>query len=167
MTAVAFDLNDTSIPDVRPLYYACWLFTEASANASRVLALNLTSSVENVVAWAVVDAANTLRIVVIHKNLTASSPLNVIIQIPPQLINGHDGIISEAPAAQLLILHSTQNVTSRYGIVYAGQTYDHSLDGKPVGKRESIAVQPMDGAYSFVMDPLSIAMLVIAGEGNV
>ena len=156
-TPVAFPgLPRSTAPDVRPLFYGMWAATVATANASSSWAAAVQSSNPAIKAHALRDAAGaTLRVVVIHKDLAAAA--------------GDDARVSVALAAgggpqtaTLLRLEAAGNATARAGVTFAGQTFDGSADGRPLGTRVAESVPLAGGAYAFALPPRSAAVLEIA-----
>lgn len=156
-TAIAY--NDTTdiqnAPTVRPLYYALWAFSAAIANEARVVAAPYTSDEPQLKVWAArstaAAAAPQTRVVLIHKNGNATAPAQAIVK-PEGAGTG--------PAQLFVLAPSAGGVFAKEGLSFAGQTFDGSADGLPIGTMTPVSV-PLgtDGAYHFSVAPASIALL--------
>jgi hypothetical protein len=160
-TAVSFPgLPNSTAPDVRPLYYGMWAATVATAQASTPWAAQVASSNAQIKAHALRDAAGAMaRVVLVHKDLAAAAEgadAQVTVTLP--VAWG-----ATAPTAQLLRLVAAGNdAGAKSGVSFAGQTFDGSADGLPLGQRVAESVPRVGGSYSFTLPPRSAAILEVA-----
>ncbi|MBC8121196.1 MAG: hypothetical protein H7Y22_05065 [Gemmatimonadaceae bacterium] len=138
--------SEVYTPTVYPLYYGQLLFAQATANEAKLLPVSKTAS-GNVKIWATRDNKGVTRIVALNKDLGASG--NARIQIS-----------GTYPAATLVQL-SGSSAYARTGLTLAGQTFDGTMDGKPLGTYTSSSVAPSNGTYVFSLPKSSAAMLTI------
>lgn len=115
-----------------PTYYALLVFQEMIANEAQLLPVTADAS-SNVKLWAVRDASDHVRVLVINK---AMSPADVTLHV------------SKSGDATLKRLEAPAIAVSE-GLRWAGQTFDDTKDGKPMGelKIESSAIR--DGRLAF------------------
>ena len=157
-TAISFpDLPNSTTPAVRPLFYGMLAATVATANGSSAWAAGVDSTNSLIKAHALRDAAGTtLRVVVVHKDLAAAAAADVSV-LPAA------GAAAAPPTATLLrLLAAGNNATARFGVSFAGQTFDGSTDGLPLGERVAESVPLVGGRYAFSLPPRSAAILEIA-----
>jgi hypothetical protein len=150
--AVAFNSTDPGTPpDVRPLYYAMRVFAEATANGGRVLETDYVSSNQQIRVWAV-EAGSSTTFVVVHKDPDATAAAAVTLQ-------RKDG--SGAGTASVATLGAgSSGEFAKYGLHWAGQTFDGSVDGKPVGQRTTTPVaKATDGSYTIQVEPGTVAVV--------
>jgi len=151
-TAINYKAQSDTVPDVRPLYYGLWFFSQIARNQPKIIVPTVTSSNALIKVWPVVDKKGTTSVVVIHKDLKSTGPASVSVK-PTTRLNS---------SAQLYVLQSRDGVNATYGISFAGQTFDGSTDGSPVGQQISTKITPdAAGTYQFKVDVLSIALLVL------
>jgi len=149
-TAIAYKSVNDLIPEVRPLYYGLWAFSDICKNEARILEMTLDSPNNLIKAWAVQNNKGITTVVVIHKDINATQPAVVTIT-PGKKLTGD---------AQLSLLKSSTDVSAKLGLSYAGLTFDGSQDGKPVGTRKTIPITPnSSGDYNFSIDPTTIVVL--------
>ena len=95
-------------------------------------------------------------VVVVHKDLAAAAAADVSV-LPAA------GAAAAPPTATLLrLLAAGNNATARFGVSFAGQTFDGSTDGLPLGERVAESVPLVGGRYAFSLPPRSAAILEIA-----
>jgi hypothetical protein len=133
-------------PVVYPLYYGMLLFAQATANSSRLLPVSVQSA-GNVKVWATIDNQNVVRVLVINKDLSASG--NAKIQLSSQ----------HSSASLVRLTASRASATT--GITLAGQTFDGTIDGNPVGTYANSVVTPSNGIYTFSLPAASAALLTV------
>ena len=142
-------------PDVRPLFYGMWAFAAATARGARVAQAAVASSNPLIKVWVLQAAPQQWTLVAIHKDANATAPASVRVAPPPGLaVAGAGGTLARLAAP---------SVRARYGVSFAGQTFDGSADGLPVGQRvtEAVPVQA-GGGMVFVLPPASAALLTFA-----
>jgi len=143
---------DQDIPTVMPIYYGIKFFGEASANYARIIQTDLQTNNEMIKVWALRSGeTNDVRVVIIHKDLNATSPATVGISLSGGMSN------NTGTALRL----SSPSASSVFGIVYAGQTYDGTKDGRPVGTRVEERIQPVGGVWTVTVQPISAVLLTI------
>jgi hypothetical protein len=131
---------------VRPEYYGFLVFQQATQNGAKLLPVTVSTS-SNITAWATIDATNTVRVVVINKDQSASGTVAV------NLSGFGNGTLSYLLAS---------SVSAKTGVTWAGQTFDGSPDGTLQGSESTSTVTPASGSYSFSIKPGSSALLTIA-----
>jgi len=155
-TPISFPGLPKSIaPDVRPLFYGMWAATYATAKASAPWAAKVQSSNPLIKAHALRDAAGVTRVVVTHKDLAASDPASVTVD------PGAAGA-SAAGGALFRLVVAGNDATAKTGVSFAGQTFDGSADGLPLGEQRTEAVPLVGGIFSFSLPPRSAALLVFS-----
>lgn len=145
------NLPHNTVPEVRPLFYGMWMSSVATQNGSVPWLYSTESSNSFIKAHVLQDSTGKFRVVVIHKDLytNVSALVNII---PSDGYSGND--------ARLLRLLSTGNsATATAGVTFAGQTFDNSQDGMPLGSQISERVVPVNGVLSFTLPPRSAAIL--------
>jgi hypothetical protein len=149
----SFDLfyfTTTSAPyqisSIAPEYYGVLVFQQATQDGAKLLPVTLTTS-SNISVWATIDASNTVRVLVINKDQSASGNVSVT------LTGFGNGTLSELLAP---------SVSSTAGVTWAGQTFDGSTDGTIQGTASTTTVVPVGNIYTFSMTPGSAALLTIA-----
>jgi hypothetical protein len=70
--------------------------------------------------------------------------------------------------AELSLLVSPNfNVSATYGLTYAGQIFDGSMDGKPLGLRTPMQVPASaEGSFTFELPPASVALLSLPSQST-
>jgi Glycosyl hydrolase family 79 C-terminal beta domain len=133
-------------PTVNPLYYGMLLFNQATANSARLLPVN-TNTLGNIKVWATLDAQQVVRVVLLNKDTGLGGKARI------QLSSLRTtGVLTRLRAP-------TANATS--GVTLAGQTFDGTVDGLPLGSYISEQIMPQDGSYSLDLPPASAALLTI------
>ena len=139
-------------PDVRPLYYGMWAFAAATARRARIARAGVAASNPLIKGWALQQSPVEWTLVAIHKDPNATQGASVRVAPPAgEAVAGAGGQLARLAAPSAL---------SRYGVSFAGQTFDGSSDGAPVGQRvtEAVPVQA-GGALEFFLPPASAALL--------
>jgi hypothetical protein len=144
-----FGFTTTSAPYhvsfIRPEYYGVLVFQQATQNGAKLIPLTLSTS-SNISAWATIDANNTVRVLVINKDQSASGDVSVV------LTGFANGTLSRLAAP---------SVSSKTGVTWAGQTFDGSPDGTLQGILSTTTVTPTFGVYTCTIAPTSAALLTI------
>ncbi|MBC8122364.1 MAG: hypothetical protein H7Y22_11060, partial [Gemmatimonadaceae bacterium] len=143
--------SEVYTPAVYPLYYGQLLFAQATANQAKLLPVSKTAS-GNVKIWATRDNQGVTRIVALNKDLGASG--NARIQLS-----------GTYPAATLTRL-SASSAYAKTGLTLAGQTFDGTTNGKPVGTYTSSSLSASNGTYVFSL-PKSSAVLLTIPAGSI
>ncbi len=147
-----FSVNQSSKPfvytaTVNPLYYGMLLFAQAAANKSQLLPVSWQTT-GNVRVWATIDNYNVVRVVAINKDLSASG--NAKIQL------------SSLRSAGSLVRLTAASASATNGVTFAGQTFDGTTNGNPVGNYVTTKVTPVNGVYTFLLPAASAALLTIS-----
>ena len=155
-----YDCSDDDRVVVEPMYYAFRLFNLATANYGALLNARINSTDTLVKVWPVRSTAtNTINVVVLHKNPNATTAATVSIALGVHEAN-------YARTASMIRMHSSGGMTAQFGISLAGQTYDGSKDGQPVGERtEELVDREVGGAFEFQVEPLDAVMIEIRTVG--
>jgi hypothetical protein len=147
---------------VEPLYYGMLAFAELTANHSRWLAHTQSAAAPEFVAHATVNVNGDVKVLLIAKDLAdaETGPRSVSVCLdatePNQIGNVAKVFSLTAPSV---------NSTGINKVIYAGQTFQGSHDGRPIGDRAhvSIAGEVRDGQMCFNcrLSPLSAALVVV------
>jgi len=148
----AFDFTQSGTQftaTVNPLYYAAFLFAQATCNQARLVPVQtVTPTTANLKVWATLDeASGIVHVVVLNKDLS-QSPV-VSIQVPV-----------ETTAATSILL-TAPSVSSKNGITLGGQTFDGTTDGGPLGTYLPLTQCPSNQSYSFAAPAGSATLLTI------
>lgn len=146
------DLLHSDAPLVRPVFYGMWMFAEATRGGAALVAANVTSSNELVRAWAVTCGAGCFRVVILHKDGNASAAARASVSFP-----------SPCPPSASIARLVAPSLHSPTGAAFAGQTFDGTTDGLPVGKKVEERVQAHGGVFEFEVGAGS-ALLLSVGE---
>ena len=150
------DCSDDNRVVVQPMYYAFRLFNLATASYSALLHARVTATDPLIKVWPVHSSVTgTISVVVLHKNANATAATTVSVSL---------GVRQSmyARTATISRMHSSGGLTAQFGIRLAGQTYDGSVDGQPVGTRTDEEVQrEVDGAFVFKVEPLEVVLLQV------
>ncbi len=131
---------------VNPLYYGVLLFNQATANGARLLPVN-TATQGNIKIWATLDAQQVVRVVLINKDTVVGGKARIQLSSPRTL-----GVLTRLRAP---------SVNDTNGVTLAGQTFDGTVDGLPLGPYTSEKVMPQNGSYSLDLPPASAALLTL------
>jgi hypothetical protein len=102
---------------------------------------------KNISVWVTIDASNTVRVLVINKDQSASGDVSIT-------LNGFgNGTLAKLVAP---------SVSSKTGVTWAGQTFDGSTDGTIQGTESTTTVVPAGNVYTFSVTTTSAALLTIA-----
>ena len=142
---------------VQPLYYGMRLFAMATSHNATMVRTALTSANSHVHAYAAINSLHVLSVVLLHKDLNATGNATVSITVPVTLSP------SAAPPTATVIRMLAPSALSEYGVTLAGQTYDNSQDGKPLGAYldERVEGTTVQGGvlYTVQLSPLSAVLL--------
>jgi hypothetical protein len=123
------------------------MFAQAVQNGAQLLPVTLTTPTgANIKAWATIDSAQTIHLLLLNKDETASGPVTIA-------LNGY----GQAMVARL----TAPALSSTTGVTLAGQTFDGSTDGKPQGTAYSETVQPAGSTYTVALPAVSAALITI------
>jgi hypothetical protein len=147
---------------VEPLYYGMLAFSELTANHSRWLKHTQSAPAPQFVAHAAVNIGGDVKVLLIAKDLTQKGT-------PPRTVSVC--LASIAPSrvgetARVFALTAPSiNSNATEGVKYAGQTFQGSKDGNPIGDRVHVSVtgDVRGGQMCFdcMLQPLSAALVVV------
>lgn len=123
-------------------YYGLLVFVEATAHEARLVPIPSAGKVK---LWATVDKQGTRRVIAINKSLDASADLTLRTPCKQATLKR-----LEAPSHE---------ATS--GIHYAGQTFDGSTNGDPIGDLKGETIPCGDGTLSFHLTPASAVLVTL------
>lgn len=129
-------------------YYGVLVFAEAVAHEARFVPVQTTGPADRVKFWATLDRTGTVRVVILNKHLTDAA--EVEIRLPGKWAGATLKRL-EAPSLDAIS-----------GLTYAGQTFDQSVDGNPVGAAKLEAVVEKDGRWAGHVASASAVLLTIA-----
>ena len=129
------------------VYYGLLLFAQAVQNNAQLLPVTLTAPTEaSIKAWATIDANQTIRLLLLNKDQSASGPVSIT-------LNGYgQGTVTRLTAPSF---------SSTTGVNLAGQTFDGSADGTPQGTAYAEIAQPSSGVYAVALPAVSAALITL------
>lgn len=136
-----------TLEKVSPIYYGLLFFQDATMHGTRTLPVKVFANA-NVKVWATIDQSNVVRVVILNKDKSFDG--SVRLSIP-----GYTG------TGQVMRLVAS-GYQSTDGISIGGQTFDGSIDGKPVGNTATETVRNLSGTYYVPMQPTSAALITIS-----
>ena len=145
-------------PTVMPLYYGVRWVGEATAGYAQLLPVSLKTSNTMVKVWALMGGGGggtggkVVRVVVLHKDLNATGNATV------SVVMQEAGVAGEGEVVRLTAKGGAGAV---FGLDYAGQTWDGTADGEPVGTRVGERVAAVSGTFTFTVQPISAVMLTV------
>ncbi len=150
-----FDFTSTSnggvrtyaVRNINPLYYGLLLFAQAVQNNAQLLPVTLTTPTQaSIKAWATIDGNQTIRLLLLNKDQSASGPVSIT-------LNGYgQGTVTRLTAPSF---------SSTTGVNLAGQTFDGSADGTPQGTAYAEIAQPSSGVYTVALPAVSAALITL------
>ena len=151
--------SSTGAIGIRPLYYGMLLFSELVANYSHWVPAHASNLPSSAVAHATRDHHGRVKVLLVMKDLNATAAATISVSVSGA--TGSRGT-ADAQAAAYVVRLVAPGASATSGITLAGQTFDGSTDGAPLGARQ---VEPLSanpgGVYTVSMQPLSAAMLVV------
>jgi hypothetical protein len=133
----------------RPPYYGMLVFAEAVSNGARIIPTNSTESGSPFTkVWATQDKSGVIRIVAMNRSLNAQGEFAVT------------GLQGKGSLKKLL----APTPSSKEGLKWAGQTFDESKDGDPLGIQQIDALHSKKGEFTFSLPPASAALLTIDAQ---
>jgi hypothetical protein len=142
--------NNNGSMSVYAPFYGVLFFAEAIQNGAKPLPVTITQSAGNVKVWATIDAANTVRVVVLEKDtdgLTNSKTVALTLE-------------SYTKAGTLTTM-TAPSLSSTSGITIAGQTFDGTTNGLLTGTVASSQVTPVSGVYTITVADGTATMLTV------
>ena len=145
--------SEDDTPTVQPEFYALLFFALATSSDSQLVQFAVTdSSNDRVRVWPTVSDSGVIKVVVLHKDLNATLPASVVLDLSSSLTAPY-------PVAELIRL-TCDSPYATYGISFAGLTYDGTVDGTPSGEVLIENVMADDGGrYAFSVSPISLVMI--------
>ena len=140
-------------PSVRPLWYGLRFFAMVKENEPAILTRQLScSDDERVKVWAVQERnTSATRIAIIHKNLNATQPTTVHIDLSQ---------LTPPVTGQVYLIRLQGKALQKENITLAGQTWTGTEDGLPLGQMVVEVVQPdRDGKYTVQVQPISAVLV--------
>jgi hypothetical protein len=134
-----------AVRNINPLYYGLLLFAQTVQNNAQLLPVTFTTQA-NLKAWATIDANQTIRLLLLNKDQSASGPVSIA-------LTGY----GQATVTRL----TAPAYSSTTGVNLGGQTFDGSADGTPHGTAYAEITQPAGGVYAVALPPVSAALLTI------
>lgn len=132
---------------VKPLYYGMLLFSQATGYQARLLTTD-NQTIGNVKIWATKDQSGVVRVVAINKDQSKSGNARIRLSSP------------RGPGSFTRL--TAPSVTATKGVTLAGQTFDGTLDGRPVGSYSSTPLSPdSSGDYTISLPPGQAVMLTV------
>lgn len=127
-------------------YYGMLVFAEAVARQARFVPVS-TSGAGKVKLWATLDRRGALRVVAINKDATDAGDVMLKVGTP----------FSGAAVKRL----EAASIEATRGIRYAGQTFDDSADGNPIGALLEEKLPVADGGVHFRVAPASAVLVTL------
>ena len=140
-----YDVDEVS---VKPMMYGMWMFAFITWNNARVISHNRSTpslaaeDVGLVKSWTLVDADESLVVLIVRKDRNSTAPINVTIQL--------DVPSGDAVWAASYITVSAPSITAKTGIIMAGMTWEGTTNGLPRKVNPSA-----DGAEFTTVNPKS------------
>jgi len=132
-------------------FYGLLVFAEATANEASLVPVERSDAAgPQVKVWAAVDRGGTLRLLVMNKNPNTAAEVNL-----------HARGFGPEAVIKRLAAPSAGAVT---GFTYAGQTYDGSTDGNPVGKLQQETAPAGEGSVSFKAAACSAVLVTLVSK---
>jgi hypothetical protein len=142
----ATGLTDYSLLQVRPLFYGLQLFSQATTSGGSLLPVTLNTQA-NIKVWALKGEDGKVRIVILNKDETVASTVEVTIP-------GYSG----GTVVRLL----APSLSSLSGVTLGGQTYDGSSDGNMVGQASTETITATGTSFILTMPTVSGALVTLS-----
>ena len=152
--ALVWRSYDDDTPTVQPLWYGLRTFAMATSDFAHQVNRNLTTSNPAIKVWATYSpTTRRAKVLLLHKDLNSTVPASVDVDLSSSM--------SAFPVGELIRLLAPA-ASESYNITLAGQTYQGSKQGEPVGSYRGERIQPSTaGVYSFTLPPITVALLTI------
>lgn len=177
-TPVSFHNQADSTPYIHPLYVGLLAGAEFLSNASTLISISaLNSTVPapgndssgqsglGVKPYASVDRSGVVRVFLLHRAFTQPGPALVTLSLAPSLLTTGQWPVTASLAR---LWAPAGGVSARSGAVWAGWSFDSSLDGRPQGPRteEPVPLLLLNGTEgyrtaTFLIYPGSGGMLIL------
>eukprot|EP01088_Endostelium_zonatum_P013530 TRINITY_DN2818_c0_g1_i1.p1 TRINITY_DN2818_c0_g1~~TRINITY_DN2818_c0_g1_i1.p1 ORF type:complete len:499 (-),score=79.48 TRINITY_DN2818_c0_g1_i1:80-1576(-) len=156
-TAISYPSASSNIPQVRPLYYAMWLFALTTNDYAELVKTEVTTSNKFIKVWATRTPSLGEKVVVIHKDINTHQSAEVTV-VPASRGSG---------VAYLMHMVAKGGVYAKDGISLGSVTFDGTQSGAPIGRfvRQTIHANSA-GNFVFSVAPATIAYLQIPTHGE-
>ena len=135
-----------TLTKVAPIYYGMLFFRLAASNQAQLLPVAVQTNA-NIKVWATEDKSGAVHVIILNKDKSFSG--NVSVSLP-----------GRGAATVLQMLAPSYDSTD--GITIGGQTFDGSVDGKPVGSPITDSIEPSNGTYVVPVQPTSAVLLTLS-----
>ncbi len=142
--------NNGSLSVYAPFYGVLFL-AQAIQNGASPLPVAITQTAGNVKVWATLDAAGTLRVAVLEKDLDGPAQSKTVVL---------DLGSYQKPGTLTTLTAPSLSATS--GITIGGQTFDGTTNGELTGPAVSSQIVPVNGVYTVTVTDGTAAMLTVA-----
>ena len=145
---------DSDTPSVEPLWYGLRLFAMATSHYAYQVNHTVNTSNPAIKVWITYsNSTRALKVLLLHKDLRALSSASVHLDL--------SSVLSSFPVGELIRLEAP-SAEERFNITLAGQCYQGTTAGEPVGNWTATAVAPSAmGMYSIQLPPISVALLTV------
>lgn len=138
--------SESIVPEVKPLYYALLFFAEATAHHSHLLPVNVRTD-NNVRIYAMEDQNGVVRLAILNKETQTGGRVEIRLS-------------RKMGRASFIRLRAPEYAAAN-GITLAGQTFDGSTNGRPVGKRRTERIEPDHAVFQIDAPPFSATLLTV------
>lgn len=139
----AFSENYT-LRDVSALYYGILLFAKATPHHANLIPVSVQTRA-NIKGWATLDpTTDSVNVMIINKDKTASGVVGI--SVPGYRLGTIKRLIAPSYSAKT-------------GISIAGQTFDGSVDGKPIGTEYGELATGVNGKFEVSVEPTSAVLI--------
>ena len=152
-----------SVHDINPLYYGMLMFAQAVQSSAQLLPITLSQNgtiIYNITAWATIDSGNTIRLLLLNKDVNASGNVTVS-------LTGYGNATITRLMAPLYSSKKGLTIGCLEDGQPAGQTFDGTPDGTLQGIPCSETVEPVDGVYTVSLPNVGAALVTIEPEPGV
>ena len=126
-------------------FFGMRVFAEATANEARFLPVELSSG-SKVKVWAMLDRKGVTRLVIINKDSGTTGDLTI-----------------HLPGAKAAVKRlSAPSPGATEGMTFAGQTWDHSADGDPIGAVQEENIPISGGVLQMQIAPTTAALVTVS-----
>ena len=143
----AFLFDPSGAPVVQPLYYGMRFFSLATARHGRLLPV-VVATPAHVHAWATLGEDGAVRVALINLDLARGGVISL-------RLLGRSGVAT-------LVRLCAPALDARDGLTLGGQTWDGSVDGRPLGTAVSEPVAYDTGAYRVPLPALEAVVVTVA-----
>ena len=151
-SAFKWDTPEQEQVVVEPMYYGLRLFALATANHANIVPTDVTTD-DHIIVWSTyAETTGAIQVVLLHKNPDETESALVTISFRHVRTVG-------AAATATVIRMIAPSLSSEFNITLAGQTYDNTKDGFPIGDYiQEIYSDDGQGKFLFNIDPRSAVL---------